>query len=503
MRKKNYGSTKSTSDLIKSYEHSQKDEIISQTYFKCSYIIEPVVFLQTIAASIISIAFGQFIYTRILTRLIENENIPTNVTLFFDKPDSFCNSNSTATNSSDLIRLKAQKETANFFYLCSLYGGIPCIFTTNLLGVNCSKLGRKCLLLIGLTIMTLRCIVFLLISIYPALPDYLFYICAFFDGLSGSNGLFYLVLHCYIADLTTTKTRSYRLTFINYIGSISSLLISYTCGYVIKYLGYVYIFAASLIFYFLSLVYLVIFVPEPLSEVRTKSFLQRLHSCSIKRIKNSVYVLLRKNHPVIIDKKLDNNEQETSPLVANVEDCGQVRQRYVIVLVVIANLIYCGGAAGIVSIFTLYIMNEPFCWDSVNISMFTVYSTVISFVLSLFVSRFIRVSDILICIISAASHLSSLILYVFATSSFFVYLGSTTAALSGLEFGYVRSLVSKLVTKHEVTDALTFIACVDTFTGVLASIIFPLLYARFVDYKIQILFYIGAGIVSITIILHV
>ena len=438
-----YGST----DLHTSYECSQSDEIISQTRCKCSFIIEPVVFLQTIASAIIGIAFGQFIYSKILNRLIENDeaiamrNLTNSSILnfkisFLDTNDNndVCSSNSTTSNSSisDMIRIKAQEESARFFFICSLFGGIPCIFTTNLLGVNCSKLGRKFLLILGLTVMTIRCVIFLFLAIYPSLPDYLFYLCALLDGLSGSNGLFYLVLHCYIADLTTSKNRSYRLTFINYIGSISSLLISYVCGYVIKYLGFVYIFASSLLFYFLSLVYLIAFVPEPLAEVRKKSIYERLKSCSVKRIKNSFYVLVRKTHPIVVNKNhvntsVDDADKLLIPKTENPEnelqECGLLRQRFVIILVVVANLIYCLASGGISSIFTLFIMNTPFCWDSVHISTFSAYTTVVHLISSLIITRFVRINDILLCIASALSHLTSLVLYGFAINSLGVYAG--------------------------------------------------------------------------------
>ena len=507
MRKSNtYGST----DLQKSNERSHPDEIISQTYCKCSFIIEPVVFLQTIAGSIIAIAFGQFIYARILNRLIEHESIDmTNLTnstkhfeLSYTNDNGVCSLNS---SSNDAIRIQAQKESAKFFFICSLFGGLPCIFSTNFFGVNCSKLGRKFLLILGLTIMTMRCIIFLLLAIYPTLPDYLFYICALIDGLSGSNGLFNLILHCYIADLTTTKNRSYRLTFINYIGSVSSLLISYTCGYVIKYLGYIYIFASSLFFYFLSLIYLVVFVPEPLIEVRKKCIWQRLKSCSIRRIKNSFNVLCRQKHPVIVNT--DETDENDSLIIAaddnsQLKECGLVRQRCVIIFVVIANLVYCAAGAGVNSIFTLFIMNTPFCWDSVHISTFTLYTTIIHFISSVLVSRFLRVNDILTCIASAASYFATLFLYAFATNSLGIYIGSTAAAISGLEFGLARSFVSKLVTKHEVADALTFIACVDTLTSVMATIIFPFIYEKLVDSHLNILFFIAACFTLITITFH-
>lgn len=41
---------------------------------ECSYLIEPVAFIYNMASSIISISLGQFIYAKILNRLIDQEN---------------------------------------------------------------------------------------------------------------------------------------------------------------------------------------------------------------------------------------------------------------------------------------------------------------------------------------------------------------------------------------------------------------------------------------------
>ena len=125
---------------------------------------------------------------------------------------------------------------------------------------------------------------------------------------------------------------------------------------------------------------------------------------------------------------MNKNDADRQPLIADssqneLKECGSVRQRLVINLVIFANLIYCLAGGGIGSIFTLYIMNTPFCWDSVHISYFSVYSTLVHFISSLIVTRFIKVNDILICICSALSYVTALVLYAVATDSMGIYIG--------------------------------------------------------------------------------
>lgn len=168
-----------------------------------------------------------------------------------------------------------------------------------------------------------------------------------------------------------------------------------------------------------------------------------------------------------------------------------------------ANLIYLFGAVGVGSIFTLFIMNAPFCFDSIQISNFSVFATVLSLFVSLLISKFIRVNDVIICILSTLSYFVSIFFFILAQDATFIYLGSAIASPAGLEYGYVRSIVSKSVAKEEVADALSLILIVDTIGGVAASMVFQILYASIVSNGITTLFSFANGFVLIATICHV
>jgi len=67
----------------------------------------------------------------------------------------------------------------------------------------------------------------------------------------------------------------------------------------------------------------------------------------------------------------------------------------------------------------------------------------------------------------------------------------------------VRSIVSKSVEKHEVSDALSFILIIDTFIAVVSTIIFPILYSKVVSSGIAILFKVSNAFILAALILHV
>jgi hypothetical protein len=319
----------------------------------------------------------------------------------------------------DRIRVQAQSDTAHLDFIASIFSGIPLIIMSNLLGVNCSMLGRKTLILIYLFAMTLKFTLILCQCIYPDLPDSLFYAGAFIDGMSGSNGIFYLSLHCFIADFTTASSRSYRITLLNNLNSLANLCVTFISGYMIKYYGFFYNFLAALILIVASLVYTIRWIPEPLIELREKSMLERLRNCSLKRTLNSVSVYFNNTKR----EALENDDEEQSELLlVKKRRSAPKKQTFALLLIVFANFVYFFATSGNASIFKLYVMNAPFCFDAVQISQYFVLFTISSLLVSFFVSKYVRVNDLLVCLASAASFLSAFFLYMYGNSAFYIYL---------------------------------------------------------------------------------
>lgn len=496
---------------------SSSELFVSQSVCQCSYIVEPVAFIQNLAASIMGFSLGQFIYNRIFTRLLDEASQQANNTngsnmsfshnllsqlpvfihqsplgssLFSNQtnnnscvsPDPTNNNNngsqlvtlllsqfstsnsylaptlhhsslyyphygsshySLSPSDIDRIRTQAQEQTANLYFVSSLFSGIPVIIMTNLLGANCSNLGRKTLMLIYLFLMSLKFLLILLQCVYPEWPDWLFYLGAFIEGICGSGGVFYLALYCYISDYTSQSSRSFRITFLNNMNSLASLCVTFACGYVIKFYGYFYLFLASAVLMFIAFVYTVFLIPESLRELKSVSYWQRLKRCSKKRVFKSYEVYFNNNNNNTDSSSLskaeshgrdeedvDQNVNETSSLLERSNTSTRPsstpveKQTLALFLIIFANFIYNFGTNGISSIFTLFIMNAPYCFDSIAISHYSIFSTVFALVMSLFVSKFIRVNEVIICIISVASYFASVFCYIYGTDVNYIYLGN-------------------------------------------------------------------------------
>lgn len=472
-----YNTINNENDLADSNDFLTSTQVvISKSLFKSTYIVEPMAFIQNLASSIMSFSLVQFIYGKILTRLIneanENQN-NTNISYVFTGynsivdfnfsnllPPTYCPDVTPANytvkpllhhslplltkisnlpiepilntvfkvgmnitpDDMDRIRTQAQEETSNLIFQCALFSGIPVILMTNFLGVNCTNLGRKALMIIYLLAMTLKFTLHLFQCLNPEWPDYLFYIGAFIDGVSGSSGVFYLSLYCYISDLTSPSSRSYRITLINSLNSMASLCVTLGCGYVIKYFGYFYLFVASDALIVISLLYTIFLIPESLLSLKDKSLTQRLKSCSIKNTSNCLKVFFPDNPK----ERVGDEANERTGLLNNdpsPEIKAPKKQTYILLLIIFANFVYNFGSAGISSVFTLFLMNKPFCFDSIAISNYTVFSTVVSLVMSLVVSKFIKINDLLICIFSTLSYMLGLLCYTYGSATADIYLG--------------------------------------------------------------------------------
>jgi hypothetical protein len=86
--------------------------------------------------------------------------------------------------------------------------------------------------------------------------------------------------------------------------------------------------------------------------------------------------------------------------------------------------------------------------------------------------------------------------------SLFIILGAAVSSIAGLEYGYVRSIVSKSVDKSEIADALSLILIVDTIIAVVASVVFQVFYAHIVSQGVAVLFYFSGAFILATLVIH-
>jgi MFS family permease len=317
--------------------------VSNSPFFNSSYIIEPVAFIINLSISIINFGLNLFIYHRLFQKIVietdknatvnynfkstlllgNSHNLHSSLQMMnpfqFSLPPEFINFTD-ITHSSlseqvlDKIRLQAQEQSAYICFVSSVCSGLPLIIMTHILGVNCSLLGRKTLIIFYLLCSIIRVSLYVALAVYLFLPDWLFYVAATIDGMSGSMGILYLSLYCYITDVSPADQRSFRITLANNLNLTASLVVTMCAGYAIVYLGYVYLFVTSLVLCGVSLVYLVIFIPEPLEELRGRTLWQKVRVCSLKRTFKCFNVLRHKKN---VDNYCVEQSLERNRLIVN------------------------------------------------------------------------------------------------------------------------------------------------------------------------------------------
>ena len=257
------------------------------------------------------------------------------------------------------------------------------------------------------------------------------------------------------------------MAFISVIGFVANLSVTLVCGYVIKYWGFLYLFLTSAILSTTSLTYSVLVIPESLAELAGKSYWQRIKTCSFKHYLNCIKVYFTSYTSVPQDDpdgdKEDNHKDgeynlvdEAAPLLPKASVTVK-KQSHVLILIVFANEIFkfiSTGTSTTAGVFQLFIINNPFCFDSVDISYFNAYTTILSIVACFVVARFVRLPDLAICIMAVSSQMFAFLFFIFGKTTVFIYIGSAVSSIYILQFGYVQSIISKSMHKSEISDAL-------------------------------------------------
>ena len=274
-----------------------------------------------------------------------------------------------------------------------------------------------------------------------------------------SNCIYYkTAVYLYITDMVSYENRSFRITFFVIIESVATLSATLVCGYVIKYVvnGFLYLFVASAILSAISLLYCVLVLTESLGELDGKTIWQRLKTCSPRHCLKIVTIYFT---PLELNN-LDDEGQETiakgdQESLLPKKTSTRKKNTFALFTMIGANSIVCFVQSGTKSIFTLFLMDYPLCFDSIARSNYSIFSQAVSIVLSSLVSKLLRINDMLICMLAVGTYATSFLCLVFGKSTLYIYICSILASLVGLQYGFVKSAVSKSMNSHEVADALS------------------------------------------------
>lgn len=303
--------------------------------------VEPILFLAFVGNGTIATIRSEYLQERI------GED-KYNYTFSSNDSSSVC-----VTNTSDpdyVTQQDIQHDTSQWVLYLSLCNYLPLLFTSILTGSWSDRAGRKIALAIPVIGMMLQTLVYLVI-VAMHFPLTFLIIGDLAYGMSGGGPLLVAASLSYTADVTTPQRRTLRVVIVETTLVFSMGVSQLGMGYFIAAGGFVPPFYFILACHGTALAY--VLIPKVLYETIDPRKSEETESIRtwFSNLKRSVVELFAYN----VDKR-----------------------RWRLIILTAMFLCITESSYGYISVFTLYVIGQPFCWDSVLVGIFMSISVIIS-----------------------------------------------------------------------------------------------------------------------------
>lgn len=359
-----------------------KDGSSASTLTIRHYLMFLIVICIVFAAVSLTIAEPQYAYYAIQ----KQQNITS---ILSNSHQSLCETNKSATRFKQ--QQEIQSETATWHAYCHLASSLPALIMALLVGSWSDKMGRKFALWIPTSGLLFKA-AFMSIAMKMEWNIYIFIIPFVVEGFCGTYISLISAAYSFAADLTKLgKTRTFGIVLIEITLGVGVTIGNIGSGYIIKHIGFlngailvsgVAIFSGILIF----------FLPESIQSSQKQNF----SSISQKQyIRNAIEFYTKK---------------------------GPLRWKFLLLATVFAFSAL--PNIGRVNVQTLYVMNSPFCWNSVLIGWFGSSRAFIQMVVGLGISRLLLkyMSERTLCIVGTISAIFYYLLQAFAINDIMIFL---------------------------------------------------------------------------------
>ncbi|XP_025905619.1 solute carrier family 46 member 3 [Nothoprocta perdicaria] len=421
--------------------------------------VEPVIFVYTFASSLTSPLAQQFLYGRLWQEQHNGSQAGNG-------SGGRCEPNG---SSPAYHQQKEVQEKASLFTMqLDLSGAIPSLIVAFVIVANGDRQGRKRSLVLPSVGALITNIAFTAIS-YFSLPLFILYGVAFITGLFGGMATFLGGGFAFIADLCQDeKQKTTRIAVVDLIFGFVSGLAGLSSGYFIKGIGFTWTFVTAALLHVINITYIIFCLEDTggVSEVQQQDPV----SCkdTLKETFSGVYMLF-KNAPF--------------------------KKRVLITVLLFTFMTYLFTAFGGGSLFTLYELDEPLCWNEVYIGYGAAASTSIS--LTSFLGVYLlskRLKDIYIVFIGIFSYIGGMVMAAFAKTTLLMFLVRIPSLLCFMPVPVLRSMLSKVVLAREQGAVFACIACLEAVTLTVSISVFNSLYAATVAWFSGFSFLLSAAL---------
>nr|XP_020644258.1 solute carrier family 46 member 3 isoform X2 [Pogona vitticeps] len=422
---------------------------------KKTFVVEPVISAYMFASSLTSPLVQQYVYRRYWEEMV-------NSTFVDDDNVSYCEWNQ---SDPTFLKQKRVQENASLFAMkVDLSGAIPSILMAFVLVANGERCGRKISLVLPL-VGSLVCSIFYSLMSFYSLPLVLLLPLALISGIFGGMATFFGGAFSFVVDLCETqKQKTIRIAVVDLILGLMSGLGGLASGFILKGIGFEWTFIAVSLLHIVNISYTTCWLDE---TVRVSEFRPRSLRDGFKETFSGVYVLFKSS---------------------------SCEKRISIVLLLCTFMAYLFLVFGGFSLYTLYELNAPLCWDAIYIGYGSAVSTSTSltgFLGVVLLSRCLR--DIYLVFIGIFSFIGGMVMTAFATTTLLMFLARVPSMLVFVPIPVLRSMLSKVVLPHEQGAIFACIACLEVVTGTIAIAVFNSLYAATVAWFPGFTFLFSAG----------
>ncbi|XP_060079499.1 lysosomal proton-coupled steroid conjugate and bile acid symporter SLC46A3-like [Ylistrum balloti] len=415
------------------------------------------------------------IYSFVLTQLITSQYIYAYIrkTMFpnvsFSTNESECQINKTSQVYSD--QQIVQKHAAQLNIYLELAKGIPGILSIWFYGSLSDKYGRKPFLLIPFAGNMIKCILITL-GMFFNWNIYTFMFFNFFDGIGGTWVLAMSVVMSIVADVTEPgKTRSFIIAMTEISLGFGLIIGGFTSGFLIKAVGFTY---SMLVCSCCSLipVILLIFVPETFKKSKDN---QRK---TITQFAVDIYVFY-------------------------VRDSSIKGKRKIFVVCLLIYFCILQAAFGGNGIETLYGLNSPFCWSSVQVGTYITLRGGLPFATGLLLFRPLQLclDEGFIAILAVLSNFAGFVLEAFSYNTVMLFLVPALSFARTMAVPVLRGIMSRLTPHNKQGSMFAGMAIVETFCSLYGSVVSNAIYGETVEIFRGAAFLFLAGFLFIALVL--
>ncbi|CAB3234916.1 unnamed protein product [Arctia plantaginis] len=375
-------------------------------------------------------------------------------------------------NETDLEK-EVQKYVTTLSTVRSVIEGVVPAVLSLFLGVWSDTHGRKPLLVWPLLGLAMSSILMVIVCTMDNLGPWWIVATCVPLSLSGGFTVMFTGAFCFLNDITSTESRSLRMTFLEASLSMGSIVGSLLSAPILSLVGNTWLILIAATCNVLAYAFCNVFVKESLTGALQGGITTIFDGLLVKEMVHECF------------KRRPNNG------------------RAQILLLTLANSLSIFILYGTLPLDYLY-TREKLNWTLYDFKMFDAISTTISFVGAFvgigLLQKLIGFGDLFTSNIAYISTLADSTIRAFAISSWHMYLGAGVSLFRGLSGPLIRSFLSKILPVVDVAKVFTLMSAIEGLCPIVAPILYNSLYRFTISTFPGAIYLLSSGVIAICVV---